>query len=46
MKIYRVIDNAECVLVTSNELDALRLLRKLGEKRDNTWEWIDEENLR
>jgi len=43
MKIYRVIDNSEQVLATVDELKALRLLRKIMEKHDVTWGWIDED---
>jgi hypothetical protein len=42
MKVYRVIDNSDCVLTTLDELTALRLLRKIMEKHDVTWGWIDE----
>ena len=40
MKAYEVIDNSERVLVTTNELEALRLLRKIMEKHDVTWGWV------
>lgn len=42
MKVYQVIDNCETELVTTNELEALRLLRKIMEKHDETWGWINE----
>jgi hypothetical protein len=42
MKVYQVIDNGDSALVTTNELEALRLLRKLMEKYDVTWGWINE----
>jgi hypothetical protein len=42
MKLYQVIDNSQPVLVTTNELEALRLLRKLHEKHDSTWAWIND----
>lgn len=42
MKIYRVIDNSTEVLTTADELTALRRLRKIMEKHDVTWGWIDE----
>lgn len=43
MNVYRVIDDADCVLTTSDELTALRLLRKIMEKHDVTAGWIDTE---
>ncbi len=46
MKIYRVIDNSDVVLTTADELTALRLLRKIMEKHDVTWGWVDEEVVR
>lgn len=46
MKIYRVIDDADCVLTTFDELTALRRLRQIMEKHDVTWGWIDEEVIR
>ncbi len=42
MKVYRVTDNSEPVLVTADELTALRALRKIMEKHDVTWGWVDE----
>lgn len=45
MKVYRVIDNSTAVLTTVDELKALRLLRKIMEKYDVTWGWVDEEEL-
>ena len=45
MKVYRVIKNATCILTTTDELKALRKLKELGEARDNSWEWIDTEEL-
>ena len=42
MKVFQVIDNSDDVLVTTNELEALRLLRKIMEKHDVTWGWINE----
>jgi hypothetical protein len=46
MKAYRVIDNSTEVLVTVNELDALRLLRKIMEKHDVTWGWLEEMDVK
>lgn len=46
MKVYRVIDNSTSVLTTANELEALRLLRKIMEKHDVTWGWIDDEEVK
>jgi hypothetical protein len=43
--IYKVIDNGQEVLVTCNELKALRLLRAIMEKHDVTWGWIDDVKL-
>jgi len=45
MKIYKVIDNSTEVLTTFDELKALRLLRKIMEKHDVTWGWIDESEV-
>ena len=42
MKVFQVIDNSDDVLTTVNELEALRLLRKIMEKHDVTWGWINE----
>ena len=42
MKVYQVIDNGDDVLTTTDELKALRLLRKIMEKHDVTWGWINE----
>ena len=42
MKVYQVIDNSTPVLVTADELTALRLLRKIMEKHDVTWGWCEE----
>lgn len=41
MKIYQVVDNSTPVLVTADELTALRLLQKIMEKHDVTWGWVD-----
>jgi hypothetical protein len=46
MKIFRVIDNCDSVLTTFDELAALRLLRKIMEKHDVTYGWIDEEEVK
>jgi hypothetical protein len=40
MKVYEVIDDSKPVLVTADELTALRMLRKIMEKHDVTWGWI------
>ena len=42
VKIYQVFDNSTLALSTQDELKALRLLRKLCEKHDVTWAWVDE----
>ncbi len=42
MKLWQVIDNSTSVLVTGDELTALRMLRKIMEKHDVTWGWITE----
>jgi hypothetical protein len=42
MKVYQVVDDGTEVLNTVNELEALRLLRKIMEKHDVTWGWINE----
>jgi hypothetical protein len=41
MKIYSVIDDSETVLVTADELTALRLFRKIMERHDVTYGWVD-----
>lgn len=41
MKLYQVIDDSKPVLVTSDELTALRLFKKIMEKHDVTWGWIE-----
>lgn len=46
MKIYRVIDDADCVLTTFDELQALRRLKAIMEKHDVTAGWIDTEEVR
>jgi hypothetical protein len=48
MKIYRVIDDAICVLVTANELEALRRYHKVMEKYEQSqnFGWIDEEKVK
>lgn len=45
MKIYRVVDNSEAVMITTDEVKALRLFRKIMEKYGVTWGWIDDEEL-
>ncbi len=42
MKVYQVIDDGATHLVTPDELTALRSLRKLMEKYDVTYGWIEE----
>lgn len=42
MKVYQVVDDSDTVLVTADELTALRLLRKIMEKHDVTWGWVEE----
>jgi hypothetical protein len=42
MKVFQVIDNSTPVLVTADELTALRKLREIMEKHDVTWGWVDE----
>ncbi len=42
MKVWQVIDNSDEALCTTNELEALRLLRELMEKYDVTCAWINE----
>lgn len=42
MKVLQVVDNAVPVLVTGDELTALRELRKIMEKHEVSWGWIDE----
>jgi len=42
MKVWQVIDNSTPVLVTADELTALRLFKKIMEKHDVTWGWVDE----
>ena len=46
MKIYRAIDNSTAVLTTADELTALRLLRKIMEKHDVTWGWVEDEEVK
>ncbi len=46
MKVYRVIDNSDCVLTTFDELAALRRLKAIMEKHDVTWGWIDTDEIR
>lgn len=46
MKIFRVVDDGECVLTTADELAALRLLRKISEVRNVTECWVDDEDVR
>lgn len=45
MKIYRVINDGEHVLTTANELEALRLFRKIMEKAEKPldWGWVETE---
>ncbi len=46
-KVYRVVDNSTTVLVTMDELKALRRYREIMDANEkcNTWAWIDEEIL-
>jgi len=46
MKVFRVIDNSDCVLTTADELTALRLLQRIMEKHDVTWGWVDTEEVK
>ncbi len=46
MKVFRVIDDATCILVTADELTALRLLKKIMEKHDVTAGWVDTEEVK
>ncbi len=46
MKIYRVIDDGDCVIVTADELTALRRLQMIMEKHDVTVGWIDVEEVK
>jgi hypothetical protein len=41
MKIYQVVDDSIPVLITADELTALRKLRDIMKKHDVTWGWID-----
>ena len=42
MRVFQVVDNSEPVLITADELTALRLFRKIMEKHDVTWGWVDD----
>lgn len=42
MRIFQVIDNSIPVLITADELTALRMFRKIMEKHDVTVGWIDD----
>lgn len=42
MKIFQVIDDGIPVLITADELTALRLFRKIMEKHDVTAGWVDD----
>jgi len=46
MKIYRVIDDGTCVLVTADELTALRRFQLIMEKHDVTAGWVDAEEVK
>ena len=46
MKVWRVIDDGDCILTTVNELDALRALEKLNRKHDITACWVDVEEVK
>lgn len=47
MKIYKVVDNTEVVIVTTDRLKALEavylLVQKYAEKQ--TWFWVDEDEI-
>lgn len=42
MRVYQVIDDGITVLITVDELTALRLFKKIMAKHDVTWGWVDE----
>ena len=42
MKVFRVIDDGTEVMATVNELEALRLLRRLCDKHDVMAAWVDD----
>ncbi len=42
MKVYQVVDDGTAVLVTADELTALRRLRQILEAADITQAWIDD----
>jgi hypothetical protein len=44
-KVWRVIDDGECILTTTEPVKALRALAKLIDKHDVTACWVDEEVL-
>lgn len=48
MKIYRVVNNSDCVLTTASRLEALELFYKQMQSHDaiSDWGWIDEEEVR
>lgn len=46
MKIYRVIDNGDCVLTTDKSIKALKVLNEILEKHDVTVAWCDEEEVK
>lgn len=45
-KVWRVIDDGDCILTTLDPVKALRALSELIEKHDVTACWVDEEKLR
>jgi len=46
MKIYRVIDDGDCVLTTFDELVALRRFEAIMTKHDVTFGWVDTEEVK
>lgn len=46
VKIYRVIDDGDCVLTTVNELTALRKFEEIMTAHDATAGWIDVEEVK
>lgn len=44
-KVYRVIDDGDCVLTTLDPVKALRRLQEVLDKHEILWAWYDEETL-
>lgn len=44
-KVYRVIDDGDCVLCTLDPAKALKRLQTVLDKHDISWAWVDEETL-